>query len=150
MRNYLGALIHMTQPRDGHVLQHTTWRVHYDMVKRDVCDFMFTFLGYYTNSKDRAKYVRFFPERMTYAAWSYLEIEKFNERSYINQELSDKEFKDIRNKDDEMFPVTTQKIQLSDRRKNPSKRLYPRGIPLNTRFLHDLDAIVDRLALICM
>ena len=143
MKNYLSALLHMTQPREGHVLQASTWTNHYAMVKRDVCDFMFTFMGYYTNSPDGSKYVKFFPERMTVDAWPF---QQFDE-PYINQELPEDDYYHI---DAYPFPRTEQKIQQEDRKQGYAKRLYRNGLPFNSQFLHDLDTIVDRLALICM
>ena len=143
MKNYLSALIHMTQPNEGHVLQASTWTDHYAMVKRDVCDFMFTFMGYYTNSPDGSKYVKFFPERMTVDAWPF---QQFDE-PYINQELPEDDYYHI---DAYPFPGTEQKIQDEDRKQGYAKRLYRNGLPFNSQFLHDLDTIVDRLALICM
>jgi hypothetical protein len=134
------------------------------MIKRDMCDFMFTFMGKYSLDEGETKYIRFFPERMTSYVWNVQQhLRDFRnvdgvDEDYINEELKkdhreeDQIYVDINERGMPRASVPVYRVVNGKQEQvNPNIRLYPNGIPLNTRFLlHDLDAIVDRLALICM
>jgi hypothetical protein len=150
---YMGALIHCTENRPEQVLNRRSWTHYYKMIKRDVCDFMFTCMGYYTLNDDKSKYIRFLPERLTKEFLeSHRELCKFSDEDgkdqvYINENLhySGLVITKMENSEED--------IPLSSKQQHHAARAFLNAgsTPYRSKFLlHDLDAIVDRLALICM
>jgi hypothetical protein len=151
---YMGALIHCTENRPEQVLNRRSWTHYYKMIKRDMCDFMFTCMGCYTlNDDDESKYIRFLPERLTKEFLeSHRELCKFSDEDgkdqvYINENLhySGLVITKMENSEED--------IPLSSKQQHHAARAFLNAgsTPYRSKFLlHDLDAIVDRLALICM
>jgi hypothetical protein len=117
-------------------------------------------MGRYTKAREGVKYVKFFPERVT--------------KEFLNNEMNHQFFKLFGDTDKEVKydvrikqPITrfedadgVVKKFINENSENGlsvnplpglngPKRVF-RYLPFHVKFLHDLDAIVDRLALICM
>jgi hypothetical protein len=59
LRKYLGSLIHCTQAQGGHFLQSNTWTRYHAMIRRDLSDFVYSFMGDYQHTDPTGAFVKY-------------------------------------------------------------------------------------------